>query len=163
MKTPYLDGIRRNATEDLKEGREMFNSAEIELFLKTRGKYFENNEEVNPRYGIIYSISDSEDGTIKSVGVVDFPFDFSNPKLPSGHDIVLKKEVVANTRKGIRYTTIIKTISDPWMPGQLVHTDGDKHLSTNPNDTSKDNLKNLALGDYSNEEVCEILKRIKES
>jgi len=137
----------------------MFNKAEMELFLKSRGQFFESDKKVNPSYGIVYSIIDSRDKTIVAVGIVNYPLKFSNQTLV-GHNVVSKEEVIANTNKGIRYTTIIKTLSDPWVPGQLVHTDGNKSISTNPNDITIDNLKNLALGEFSRDEILEILDEL---
>lgn len=140
----------------------MFNYEEMELFLKTRGRYFENNKEINPKYGIIYSIVDSENMGIVAVGIVDFPFDFLNSEIPQGHRLATKEEVIFNTRRGIRYTTITRTLYDPWVPGQLIHTDGNEYISTNPNDTTRDNLRNLALGEFTVEEIQEFLEGSKD-
>jgi hypothetical protein len=132
----------------------MLNYAEIELLLKTRGIYIENGEKVYPKYGVIFTIVDTKTRAIEGLGRINFNFPIKRrvDKLPVGFVVVDKAKVIADTKAGLRYTTVISTPFDPWVPGELIHTDGTSYISTNPNDTTRDNLSGLAMGELTTDE-----------
>ncbi len=108
---------------------------------------FEKGKLVFPKYGVIFNVRDSASDILIGVGRVNFPIKAKPGELPEGYEVVDKNGVIRDTNNGDRYVTIYSTQYEPWVGGQLIHTDGSKHLSSNPNDTTKDNLGTLAFDD----------------
>ncbi len=158
-----LDAVREAAVRGVfGENTDLFNLSEIELLMKTKGVFVENNIKVYPKHGIILSVVDSNTKAIELVAIVDFPVKVSLEGHLEGLDFIKKSKVIKDTNDGVRYTTITRTKEDPWVPGQLVHTDGNHHISTNPNDTTKDNLDNLADGKVTIEEFREVVEELNQ-
>lgn len=123
METPILDGIIKEAASHISK----------------------SNAKVEPDYGVITAKKDLETGNIVSVGRVDYPVQRLDKYNPSYKD-VNKRDVICDLRNNKNYITIVPSSGYTPKDGSLIHPIEDKYISTNPNDTEKDNLGELALG-----------------
>lgn len=119
---------------------------QIIRLLRNRRIFIENNRFVLPKYGIVFAVLRPGTNEIVQVGRCSFPLTFPIDGRPEGLQVVYKSTVIEDTKNRIRYVTICSSQYNEWEIGQLIHTDGELHISTNPNHTEEDNLTNLALG-----------------
>ena len=113
-----------------------------------------------PKYAVIRKMmSSSNEKRISLVRVCNYPPSSSNPPL----EIMSREKVARKIQSGILFITMLENKGE-LVDGEYLHPivqSGDIFISTNPNELTGDNLKNLP--DFSDFEIADVMELVAET